>query len=150
MFKGGDRTNSGVSLNTWAAYGSGTETPDQTSTWYTTDNSTFEVTGVQLELGQVANDFKHELYAETLAKCQRYYWELEKVILAHTYNAATKAVQLFHPVVMRATPTETITAGAGSFTSYEENSRFYSAYVSAAHDAASAVYLSKVQFDAEI
>ena len=70
--------------------------------------------------------------------------------MAHSYNAATKAVQIFHPVVMRTTPTETITAGVGSFTSYQEHSRFYSAYVSSAHDAVSAVYLSKVQFDAEL
>ena len=148
---GTNHTDSGVSLETWGAYSAGTRTPDYgADTWWTTDDATFEVTGLQLELGQVANDFKHETEEETLYKCQRYYWELERVILAHSYNAATKAVQIFHPVVMRTTPTETITAGVGSFTSYQEHSRFYSAYVSSAHDAVSAVYLSKVQFDAEL
>jgi hypothetical protein len=73
MFKGTNKTDSGVALNTWAAHGSGTEMPDNTSTWYTTDDATLELTGVQLELGQTANDFKFESYAETLSKCQRYY-----------------------------------------------------------------------------
>ena len=41
-FSGTDFTDSGVSLNAWGAYASGTRTPDQTSTWYTTNNATLE------------------------------------------------------------------------------------------------------------
>tara|TARA_R100000458_G_C8255901_1_gene232049 strand:- start:278 stop:1588 length:1311 start_codon:yes stop_codon:yes gene_type:complete len=65
-----------VSLNQWGNYASATRTPDygtDNDDWWDTDDATLELTGVQIELGQVANDFKHELYAETLSKCQRYY-----------------------------------------------------------------------------
>ena len=44
-----------------------------TSTWYTTDDATFELTGVQLEVGDSATDFAFEPYAITKLKCQRYF-----------------------------------------------------------------------------
>ena len=72
-FQGTDFTDSGVSLNTWAAYASATRTPDYTSTWYTTNDATFEITGFQLEVGSVDTPFEHRTYAEDLLKCQRYF-----------------------------------------------------------------------------
>ena len=61
-----------VSLNTWAAYNSSTRTPDQTSTWYTTNDSTLEFTGFQLEVGPTNTPFEHRTYAEDLKGCERY------------------------------------------------------------------------------
>ncbi len=72
-YRGGNTTASGVALDTWAAYASGTRTPDQTSTWFTTNDATFEITGIQLELGKQATPFEHERYSQTLNKCLRYY-----------------------------------------------------------------------------
>ena len=37
LFKGTNFTASSVTLNQWAAYADGTQTPDQTTTWYTTN-----------------------------------------------------------------------------------------------------------------
>ena len=76
-YLGTNYTDSGVSLNAWSAYASGTRTPDQTTTWYTTNDATFEITGMQLEVGSTASAFNHESYADTLAKCQRYLYKLE-------------------------------------------------------------------------
>ena len=70
-FMGTNKTGS-VSLNTWAAFSGSTITPDMTSTWYTTNDATFELTGVQLEVGSVATDFEHRSYGQELALCQRY------------------------------------------------------------------------------
>ncbi len=72
-FRGTDTTGS-VSLNAWGAYNSSNRVPDMTSTWYTTNDATFEITGVQLEVGSVATDFEHLSFADDLRKCQRYYY----------------------------------------------------------------------------
>ena len=71
LFRGTNGTGS-LTLNQWAAYDTAARVPDMTSTWYTTNDATFEITGVQLEVGDSASDFTHESYAETLRKCQRY------------------------------------------------------------------------------
>ena len=71
-FYGTDFTAS-PSLNTWAAHSSSSRTPDYTSTWYTTNDATFEITGVQLEVGSVATDFEHRSFAQEFDLCRRYY-----------------------------------------------------------------------------
>ena len=75
MFRGTDSTGT-LTLNQWAAYNTNVRVPDMTSTWYTTDNATFEITGVQLEVGSVATDFEHRSFAQELALCQRYYYKI--------------------------------------------------------------------------
>ena len=73
-YLGTSLTDNSVSLDTWAAYSSGTtRTPDHTTTWYTTNDSTIDITGVQLEVGSVATDFEHRSFAQELALCQRYF-----------------------------------------------------------------------------
>ena len=72
MFEGTDRTAS-MSLDTWATYSSSSRTPDMTSTWWTTNDATFEITGVQVEVGDFATDFEHRTYHNELLACQRYY-----------------------------------------------------------------------------
>ena len=70
-FRGTDTTGS-VSLNAWGAYNSSNRVPDMTSTWYTTNDATLEITGIQLEVGDSATDFEHLSFAQDLALCQRY------------------------------------------------------------------------------
>ena len=72
-FMGTNSTDSGVALNTWAAYAPGTRTPDQTSTWFTTNDASLEITGLQLEVGSVATPFEHRSFGDELNRCQRYY-----------------------------------------------------------------------------
>ena len=58
--------------DTWAANETGNRTSDMTSTWYTTNDATLELTGVQLEVGSQATAFEHRSYGEELRLCERY------------------------------------------------------------------------------
>jgi len=63
----------GASADTWSAYSTTNLANAQTTDIASTLNATFQLTGLQLELGSVATDFEHRSYAEELALCQRYY-----------------------------------------------------------------------------
>ena len=70
-FYGTDYTNN-KTLDSWSAYSGSNILPDMASTWLTAGASTFDVTGVQLEVGSVATDFEHRSYADELQRCYRY------------------------------------------------------------------------------
>ena len=58
-----------------------------------TVNNYFQITGVQLELGDTATPFEHRSYGDELAKCQRYYEVLEgtgnNAILSYSHDGAS-------------------------------------------------------------
>jgi hypothetical protein len=123
-FFGTDKTGS-VSLNAWGAYNTSVRVPDMTSTWYTTNDATFEITGVQLEVGSVATDFEHRSFGQELALCQRYYYHLDAGGHANSnlpdkggYARAT----VDFPTTMRATPTAAITGSFSWYGSYTKMS----------------------------
>ena len=111
MFEGTDRTAS-MSLDTWATYSSSSRTPDMTSTWWTTNDATFEITGVQLEVGDVATDFEHRSYGDELARCQRYFWMVadgslgstKTIAIGFVYSATSVKAVVFYPTTMRTEP----------------------------------------------
>ena len=81
MYRGSNHTSSSVTLNQWAAYADGTKTPDYTAAmddWFLTNGATFEITGLQLEVGPVATPFEHRSYADELKRCQRYYYKTSR------------------------------------------------------------------------
>ena len=72
-FTGTSNTTTGLAQNTWSAWGSAKYAPDMASTWYTTNDATFEFTGIQLEVGPVATPFEHRSFGDELRRCERYY-----------------------------------------------------------------------------
>ncbi|HAJ06148.1 MAG TPA: hypothetical protein DCL76_06295, partial [Chloroflexi bacterium] len=108
---GGTNYTGSPSLNTWASFSSGNRIPDMTSTWWTTNDATFELTGVQLEVGSIATEFDHRSYGEELARCQRYYQTVPDSVLSSGYGSANGYSRGSHIFVqtMRSNPTVTIT-----------------------------------------
>jgi len=72
-YLGTNYTTSGATAETWATYSSAYITGDYAQNWASTASATFEVTGVQLEVGDTATPFEHKSFGEELALCHRYY-----------------------------------------------------------------------------
>ena len=97
-------------------------TPSYTQNWQNTSGATFDLTGVQLEIGDTATPFEHRSYGDELAKCQRYY--VQKNYTVNTYEpikfpcwiGATSNMtgEFVHPVPMRSTPSIS-NNGVGNF-----------------------------------
>ena len=109
-FFGTNLTASGASVNTWAAQSDTERTPDSTSTWWTTNNATFELTGVQLEASDHATEFEHKKYRQELIDCQRYYFVAAKgdnvpFCNGESHNGSQFIGFIKYPTEMRATPT---------------------------------------------
>ena len=86
--------------------------------FFSSDDNNFFITGVQLEVGPVATEFEQEDVSTTLAKCQRYYhsntFATGKTVSAGgAVNSTTIAVNagMPHPVIMRASPTGSVSDG---------------------------------------
>ena len=129
LFRGTDTTGS-VSLNAWAANNNSVRMPNNTSTWYTTNNATFEITGIQLEVGSVATDFEHRSFGEELALCQRYFFNItgdnnqKTGVLGYANSSSNFRGVVYFPNVMRANPTFTGSATAAVIDSNDDSSSF--------------------------
>ena len=117
-FWGGDYTDSSVTENAWASYASSTRMKDNTSTWYTTNDATLEITGVQLEVSDHATDFEHRTFAQELALCQRYcciFSDTSGYGFYADYDAPSVfTANISLPVEMRVEPTITQTGSGGT------------------------------------
>ena len=118
-FLGTDRTDGSVTENAWATYNSSARTKDHTSTWYTTNDATFEITGVQLEVGPVATPFEHRSFADELRRCQRYYCRITPSNNAfygvgNIDGGNQSQILVTFPTEMRARPTSIETTGSAS------------------------------------
>jgi hypothetical protein len=104
---GPDRTSS--SNTSWGAYASTKLAYGQEVQLIETVNATWQITGVQLELGKVATPFEHRSYGEELALAQRFFQKHDTGgsiygFLPDTTTTYRHWSQLL-PVTMRATPT---------------------------------------------
>lgn len=117
MMRGTNNTGTRA-LNTWDDFATATITPDQTTTFWTTNDATLELTGVQLEVNSVATDFDFRPYDDELRRCQRYYQQLggestHDYFFTGTADGTTTIVGAYpFPVKMRTTPSYSYSAFA--------------------------------------
>ena len=131
QFRGTNNTGP-VTANQWHDLATSTFTPDQDSTWYTTNDATWEMTGVQLEVGDTATSFEHRSRGEELARCQRYCVVIgsdQEMHLgtAHAYNSTNINLSMHVPVAMRAKPTASVVLA----TSGDNANKWLQAYMGA-------------------
>ena len=81
-----DDTGGTSSLNQWTA--TGDAFASGSVRFMGNASATWQITGVQLEVGEQATPFEHRSFGEELALCQRYYW--------HTYSYGTPAGTTFN------------------------------------------------------
>ena len=119
-------TDSGVSLNAWGAYSGSARMPDNTSTWYTTDDATFEITGVQLEVGSVATVFEHRSFAQELDLCERYCQVIVRGVqyfgTCMLYTSSVHTSAFLWKKTMRSTPTIVANSGTNYYITYRNGS----------------------------
>ena len=121
---GTNYTTSSNTLETWGAYTATDQTKDYAQNWSATASATFEVTGVQLEVGSQATPFEYRSIGEELALCQRYYVELTSdrqvnpIMNCGYYNTTAIYGVIIFPTEMRNEPTIVQTTGTDYFRVY--------------------------------
>ena len=118
--------SSNSNTETWITAATSTYANLTTSTWWTTNDATFELTGVQLEVGSVATDFEHRSFGQELQLCKRYYQQINQessstsILTAFGNGSGRLRGLIYLPVEMRANPTVSLDVSGGnpSFYSY--------------------------------
>ena len=157
QFYGTDYSNN-KTLDQWAAYSGSNIMPDMASTWLTAGASTWDLTGIQLEVGSVATDFEHRSYGQELTLCQRYYFQGDGqengASLNNYYGSAygsNSMVKVSFPTTMRVKPTVTTPSshtGGGTFSAVYENFTEVSYYITG--DTTVSIDPSEVKASAEL
>jgi hypothetical protein len=164
-FGTGSNYDGGTTATNWAAYtvtnffdSSGSDS------LITTAGATWQVTGVQLELGEQATPFEHRSYGDELARCQRYYSQFHNddsgaanVFLQYSGGSGTAgSVQYSFPTTMRSAPTitRTLTASNWTFSAFQTGVSFTTLQATAASAGNSQAYASAdttwLKMDAEL
>lgn len=110
-YLGTNYTTSSYSLDNWVAYSGTDQGKDFPQNWKASANATFEVTGVQLELGDTATPFEHRSYGDELAGCERYFQVYAAngnnnyITTGRNHSSSQSIHSLAFKTTMRANPT---------------------------------------------
>ena len=116
----GDHYTSTGSVDQWVTHAGYTSRPDMGAGWWTTSNATFQLTGVQLEVGEQATPFEHRSYKDELRRCYRYFQRRTdgsnyQWVSLVSYYANSEIHGFFdHYETMRASPTLSTDTGANT------------------------------------
>ena len=114
-----DDTGGTSSLNQWTA--TGNAFASGSVRFMGNASATWQITGVQLEVGEQVTPFEHRSYGEELALCKRYYQQSTSIANAtsspmwfYSYNASEAWNANRFPVEMRSNPTCVLYNNAGT------------------------------------
>ena len=130
-------TTNGLTLDTWSAWADAKHSFEMATTWWTTNDATWEITGFQLEVGSQATAFEHRSFGEELSLCQRYFCKSYDIgtapatatfvgaIHGRNYDGTGRSanpVFVYFVSRMRAQPTMTFYAGDGQSNKFSTGS----------------------------
>tara|TARA_R100001510_G_scaffold47254_1_gene44488 strand:+ start:2480 stop:3844 length:1365 start_codon:yes stop_codon:yes gene_type:complete len=109
LFAGSD-TDNGTLQTTWGASADANSATGQVNLADSASN-VWEITGIQLEVGDRATDFEHMSFGNDLARCQRYYHQETVNWALGVEGTRNTRLPFNHKVSMRATPTAALSGG---------------------------------------
>ena len=107
-------TYNGATDDTWNTQASNNLGSSIGTSWWTASSATFDLTGVQLEVGNTATPFEHRSFGDELQRCLRYAYVLgshnvtdnfERFDMGISNSSTGTRIFVKHPVVMRTAPT---------------------------------------------
>ena len=116
-YYGTDYSNN-KTLNEWSGYDGTNQLPDMASTWLTTGTPTFDLTGLQLEVGSQATAFEHLSVSEELNLCKRYCQKFDGLKIQARMNGSTNSDGYWQFPTMRATPSFSSDVSSGKSMEY--------------------------------
>jgi hypothetical protein len=118
----GSDLTSGTLQTTWASTVNTNRAVGQVNLAAATNNY-WQITGVQLELGNVASDFDFQDFGTELAACQRYFLAVTPTFshIGYAYSATNQIFTIPFPVEMRITPTGISGSALSTFTVFNSS-----------------------------
>ncbi len=124
LFGGPNFTSGSFSTGSWHDTTAGNRCSGSNIDLSSSASNAVYITGVQLEVGDTATDYAHELHSETLARCQRYAFKLEgdntsatnhARLLPGYHTTGSQGLQpIIHPVPMRAVTGRSVAHNIGT------------------------------------
>ena len=116
----GSQFTTGTLPQTWSSYANADFLAGQTAQLQNTVNSTWQITGLQVEAGAIATPFEHRSFGEDLSLCQRYFtniaynttWFMDAYLGGDHYSTQN----LIFPTQMRTSPTNSPAIDKSDFT----------------------------------
>ena len=124
----------GTAVNSWVVGGGNKYATSGMASLFATSGNTWQITGVQMEVGKNATEFEHRSYGEEFALCQRYYQKHLNPTLRGVAGGSTALNRMGTslPVTMRSNPVLSV---EGTFSWYNGGTTgtFTSANINGTH-----------------
>ena len=129
---GTDYTDSSSQTDAWFTRTTANYSPDFAQNWSNSASATFDITGLQLEVGTVATPFEHRSFGDELARCQRYYQKTynyadapgtstnQSQVEGNAFNAVFTRITWHFSTPMRAQPTCIIYSTSGTINKFRD------------------------------
>ena len=139
---GTDYTDSSSQTDAWFTRTTSNYSPDFAQNWSNSASATFDITGLQLEVGTVATPFEHRSYGDELRRCQRYYQVVVEGESGYTsvgtaayYSSSNVRCNIQFMTAMRSNPAVEIAAsGADTYLIYRNGAVDYASPPSASFE----------------